>query len=104
MEDMSDIKDSVDDYLDRNQEAFDEFANPDDVYYDLIEQLDSLEVCACFSTRLPPQHIHLPMCRLGKLMSMAVDSLKSPVWHNKAAPNYVRRYTLSVFAACMHIA
>ena len=44
VDDMADIKDSVDDYLDRNQDAFDEFDNPDDVYYDLIEQLDSLEV------------------------------------------------------------
>ena len=46
VDDMADIKDSVDDYLDRNQDAFDEFDNPDDVFYDLIEQLDSLEVRA----------------------------------------------------------
>ena len=44
VDDMADIKESVDDYLERNQDAFDDFKDPDDVYCDLIEQLDSLEV------------------------------------------------------------
>ncbi len=34
----------VDDYLERHEDAFDEFDNPDDIYSDLVEQLDGLEV------------------------------------------------------------
>ena len=54
VDDMSDIKESVEDYLDRNQDSFDEFENPDDVYYDLIEQLDSLEVLLFWQQWAPP--------------------------------------------------
>ena len=41
---MTDIKDMVDDYVERNQESFDEFADPDQVYEEIVEQLDGLEV------------------------------------------------------------
>lgn len=34
----------VEDYMQRNQDDFDDFAEPDDLYADLIEQLDNLEV------------------------------------------------------------
>ena len=43
-EDIEEVKDMVDDYLERNQESFSEFETPDDLYAGLIEQLDSLEV------------------------------------------------------------
>lgn len=46
MEDMTDIKEMVDDYMERNQESFDEFENPDDCYSEIVEQLDGLEVCS----------------------------------------------------------
>lgn len=43
-EDVSDSKDLIEDYLQRNQEDPDDFTNPDDLYSDLIDQLDNLEV------------------------------------------------------------
>ena len=62
MDDMSNAKEMVDDYMERNQEDFDEFSTPDDVYEEILQDLDSLEVpepcvpykpfCACMlSTR-----------------------------------------------------
>lgn len=57
MDDMSSAKEMVDDYMERNQEDFDEFSTPDDVYEEILQDLDSLEVpepcllhktfCAC---------------------------------------------------------
>jgi hypothetical protein len=44
---MTDIKDMVDDYMERNQESFEEFSDPDQVYYEILEQLDGLEVLFC---------------------------------------------------------
>lgn len=43
-EDILEPKELVDDYLLRNQDDFEEFGDPDDLYADLIEQLDNLEV------------------------------------------------------------
>jgi len=40
------VREMVDDYLERHEDAFDEFDNPDDIYSDLVEQLDGLEVRA----------------------------------------------------------
>mmetsp|Transcript_32597 Transcript_32597/g.92416 ORF Transcript_32597/g.92416 Transcript_32597/m.92416 type:complete len:687 (-) Transcript_32597:89-2149(-) len=40
-DDVANVKDMVDDYLERGQEDFDEFACPDDLYDELLEQLDS---------------------------------------------------------------
>jgi hypothetical protein len=66
---MTDIKDSVDDYLERNQDAFDEFATPDEAYYEVIEQLDSLEARAaqlscctdcCMAAEGSPHGLHVP--------------------------------------------
>eukprot|EP00887_Chlorella_sp_A99_P005658 scaffold1.g5658.t1 len=47
------IKDLLDDYLDRNQEDFDEFASPDDMYGDLLEQMDTM---ADSVVAAPPSH------------------------------------------------
>ena len=44
MDDMSNSKEMVDDYMERNQEDFDEFSAPDDVYEEILHHLDSLEV------------------------------------------------------------
>jgi hypothetical protein len=44
VDDMTGVKDLVDDYLERNQDSFDEFDNPDDLYSDIIDELDGLEV------------------------------------------------------------
>ena len=38
------VKDMLDDYLDRNQEDFEEFEVPDDIYEGIMPQLDGLEV------------------------------------------------------------
>lgn len=40
-QEVADVKDLVDDYLDRNQEDFDDFCSPDDLYDDLLEKLDA---------------------------------------------------------------
>lgn len=37
-------KEMVEDYLQRNEDDFDDFADPDDLYADLLEELDNLEV------------------------------------------------------------
>mmetsp|Transcript_10710 Transcript_10710/g.37183 ORF Transcript_10710/g.37183 Transcript_10710/m.37183 type:complete len:738 (-) Transcript_10710:1025-3238(-) len=42
-EDVNDLKELVDDYLERNQECFDEFTCPDDLYEGL--DLDTLDAC-----------------------------------------------------------
>ena len=42
---METVKDLVDDYLERHEEAFDEFDTPEDLYESIGEHLDSLEVC-----------------------------------------------------------
>ena len=44
VDDMSNAKEMVDDYMERNQEDFDEFSTPDDVYEEILQDLDSLEV------------------------------------------------------------
>ena len=44
MDDMSNIKEMVDDYMERNQEDFEDFVSPDDVYEEILHHLDSLEV------------------------------------------------------------
>jgi CCR4-NOT transcription complex subunit 3 len=43
-EEIEEVREMVDDYLERHEDAFDEFDNPDDIYSDLVEQLDGLEV------------------------------------------------------------
>ena len=45
VDDMSNIKEMVDDYMERNQEDFEDFLSPDDVYEEILHHLDSLEVC-----------------------------------------------------------
>ena len=47
-EDISEAKEMVDDYMSRNQEDFDDFSAPDDLYADLLDQLDNLEVSTAF--------------------------------------------------------
>lgn len=44
MDDMSNIKEMVDDYMERNQEDFEDFVSPDDIYEEILHHLDSLEV------------------------------------------------------------
>ncbi len=44
MDDMSNIKEMVDDYMERNQEDFEDFLSPDDIYEEILHHLDSLEV------------------------------------------------------------
>ena len=51
-EDISEAKEMVDDYMSRNQEDFDDFSAPDDLYADLLDQLDNLEVSSAFLTLL----------------------------------------------------
>ena len=48
VDDMANIKEMVDDYMERNQEDFEDFLSPDDVYEEILHHLDSLEV-ACSS-------------------------------------------------------
>ena len=99
VEDMSDIKESVDDYLERNQEAFDEFATPDDVYYDLIEQLDSLEVRGTRSAgRLPASQPgdHPQALGVGWHQWLGL--------HGSAAPCVRRMLACRPACACMHAA
>ena len=38
------VKDLLDDYLERNQDDFDEFDTPDDIYEGIMPQLEGLEV------------------------------------------------------------
>lgn len=38
------VKDMLDDYLERNQDDFDEFDTPDDIYEGIMAQLEGLEV------------------------------------------------------------
>lgn len=45
-EEIEEVREMVDDYLERHEDAFDEFDNPDDIYSELVEQLDGLEVGA----------------------------------------------------------
>lgn len=40
-ENVGDVKDMVEDYLERNQDDFDEFSDPDELYDELLEQLDA---------------------------------------------------------------
>ena len=49
VDDMSNIKEMVDDYMERNQEDFEDFVSPDDVYEEILHHLDSLEVPASFA-------------------------------------------------------
>ena len=53
-EEIEEVREMVDDYLERHEDAFDEFDNPDDIYSDLVEQLDGLEVRA--SSQAMPAH------------------------------------------------
>ena len=54
---MSNAKEMVDDYMERNQEDFDDFSTPDDVYEEILHHLDSLEVSqTCLQ--------HKPLCAL----------------------------------------
>ncbi|CAL5228864.1 g12075 [Coccomyxa viridis] len=43
VDDMSNAKEMVDDYMERNQEDFEDFVSPDDVYEEILHHLDSLE-------------------------------------------------------------
>ncbi|KAI7844515.1 hypothetical protein COHA_001873 [Chlorella ohadii] len=52
-EDVEGVKDLVDDYLERNQEDFDEFDTPDDIYADLVDQLDGMTDAVVAA---PPSH------------------------------------------------
>ncbi|KAK9814381.1 hypothetical protein WJX72_004900 [[Myrmecia] bisecta] len=42
-DEIEEVKELVEDYLERNQESFDEFENPDDLYAEMIDLLDGLE-------------------------------------------------------------
>lgn len=53
VDDMSNIKEMVDDYMDRNQEDFEDFVTPDDVYEEILHHLDSLEVTLKLCNTLP---------------------------------------------------
>ncbi len=52
-EDVENIKDLVDDYLDRSQEDPDEFAIPDDLYADVLEALENMSEAVVAA---PPSH------------------------------------------------
>ncbi|GAB4817698.1 hypothetical protein N2152v2_004744 [Parachlorella kessleri] len=52
-EDVEGVKDLVEDYIDRNQEDFEDFTNPDDLYELLLPQLDNM-VDAVVAA--PPSH------------------------------------------------
>ena len=65
-EDVSESKDMVEDYLQRNQDDFEDFADPDDLYTDLVDQLDNLEVDSS----------HLFLC-LTQLLLSILTSLQS---------------------------
>ena len=43
-EETTEAKELIDDYILRNQDDFDEFSDPDDLYADLLDKLDNLEV------------------------------------------------------------
>ena len=43
---MDSVKELMDDYLDRNQDAFEEFENPEDVYESIEHHMDNVEVRA----------------------------------------------------------
>mmetsp|Transcript_20310 Transcript_20310/g.48366 ORF Transcript_20310/g.48366 Transcript_20310/m.48366 type:complete len:659 (-) Transcript_20310:149-2125(-) len=43
-EDVYDMKELIDDYVERNQDGFEEFGNPDDLYDVLIDQLDKATI------------------------------------------------------------
>ena len=43
-DEMETVKDLVDDYLERHEEGFDEFDNPEDLYESIAEHMESLEV------------------------------------------------------------
>ncbi|KAI3433476.1 hypothetical protein D9Q98_003288 [Chlorella vulgaris] len=52
-EDVEGVKDLVDDYLDRNQDDFEEFAAPDDLYEELLDQLEGMSDAVVAA---PPSH------------------------------------------------
>lgn len=53
MDDMSNCKEMVDDYMERNQEDFEDFVSPDDIYEEILHHLDSLEVLFPSACSLP---------------------------------------------------
>mmetsp|Transcript_14010 Transcript_14010/g.42303 ORF Transcript_14010/g.42303 Transcript_14010/m.42303 type:complete len:755 (+) Transcript_14010:91-2355(+) len=42
VEEVTETRDMVDDYMERNQESFDEFGNPDDTYEELLDRLEGV--------------------------------------------------------------
>lgn len=52
-DDVEGIKDLVDDYLDRNQDDPEEFDSPDDLYADVLEQLEAMSEAVVAA---PPSH------------------------------------------------
>eukprot|EP00890_Picochlorum_soloecismus_P005688 jgi/Picsp_1/611/NSC_00608-R1_ccr4-not transcription complex subunit 3 len=50
-EDVENIEELVDDYLERCQESPDEFTNPDDIYLDFLEEMNSLNDLALGQTQ-----------------------------------------------------
>ena len=52
-DDVEGIKDLVEDYLERNQDDFDEFGSPDDMYEELLDQLEGMTDAVVAA---PPSH------------------------------------------------
>ena len=44
-DEMDTVKEMMDDYLDRNQDAFDDFEDPEEIYESIEHHMDNLEVC-----------------------------------------------------------
>lgn len=63
-EDVEGVKDLVDDYLERNQEDFEEFDTPDDIYADLVDQLDGMTDAVVAA---PPSHSKVAKDKEAKL-------------------------------------
>ena len=63
------MKDLVEDYLERNQDDFDDFSSPDDLYIELLEKLDAANALDAVPApvRLPAACFALPFgaCQSG---------------------------------------
>lgn len=63
------VKELIEDYLERNQDAFEEFENPEDVYESIEHHMDNVEVrCGCSLCKLGPADVTRSALALASLL------------------------------------
>ena len=84
-EDAEDLKDLIEDYLERNQDDFDEFADPEEMYEDLnLDELDEIkqmahEVAHSAPTVAPPDR-RAATLRAAETVGQASPSAAAAAW------------------------